>query len=186
MTVLNRDFEPKDYTVAVRKRGDTQAKPCRWELYRAGRSTPVLKSETDFDWMTAASRDGKAALKMAIVSSSNGAVTSYASSLAAATTGRIGIRVNSPTVQCEALPLEQRPAREQIIAARIVPWMGKTKGAAANHVGGIRHGPYAGRNSGGSGGRSAAVGECWSGFVKWSIKKNFPGSFTHHCQNISI
>jgi hypothetical protein len=63
MIALKHDFDPQDYTVAVRKRGATQAAPWRWEIYRAGRSTPVLKSEIDFASMASASRDGKAALQ---------------------------------------------------------------------------------------------------------------------------
>jgi len=52
-------FDATDYKVAVKKRGAHNAKPWRWEIYRAGRSTPVFKSEKDYGSMTEATREGR-------------------------------------------------------------------------------------------------------------------------------
>jgi hypothetical protein len=50
-----------DFSVAVKRRGDSP-KPWRWEIYRAGRSSPIGRSEIFFETMTEAGRAGKAAL----------------------------------------------------------------------------------------------------------------------------
>jgi hypothetical protein len=52
-----------DFSVVVKNR----AKPPRqwkWEIYRAGRSSPIQQSIVCFDSMTEASRAGKTALKL--------------------------------------------------------------------------------------------------------------------------
>jgi hypothetical protein len=54
-------FDATDFTVVVKQRG-ALAKPWRWEIYRAGRSTPVKKSEGFYATMAEATRAGKAAL----------------------------------------------------------------------------------------------------------------------------
>ena len=50
-----------DFSVAVKHRGEAP-KPWRWEIYRAGRSSPIERSEVFFESMSAAGRAGKAAL----------------------------------------------------------------------------------------------------------------------------
>jgi hypothetical protein len=50
-----------DFSVAVKRRSESP-KPWRWEIYRAGRSSPIGCSEIFFATMTEASRAGKAAL----------------------------------------------------------------------------------------------------------------------------
>ena len=54
-------FDAPDFTVVVKQRGSA-AKPWRWEIYRAGRSTPVRKSPQFFATMAEATRYGKATL----------------------------------------------------------------------------------------------------------------------------
>lgn len=56
-----------DYSVVVKSR----AKPPRqwkWEIYRAGRLSPIQQSADCFDSMTEAGRAGKAALKLLLSS----------------------------------------------------------------------------------------------------------------------
>jgi hypothetical protein len=55
---LNRD----DYSVVVKNRG-SPPNPRTWEIYRAGRSSPVKQSSVHFPTMVTASRAGKEALK---------------------------------------------------------------------------------------------------------------------------
>jgi hypothetical protein len=52
-----------DFSVVVKNRG---APPNRWawEIYRAGRATPILKSQTCYVSATLAGRAGKAALSL--------------------------------------------------------------------------------------------------------------------------
>jgi hypothetical protein len=50
-----------DFSVAVKRRADSP-KPWRWEIYRAGRNSPIGCSQIFFETMTEASRAGKAAL----------------------------------------------------------------------------------------------------------------------------
>jgi hypothetical protein len=56
-------FDTTDFRVVVKQRGP-QAKPWRWEIYRAGRSTPVQKASVTFATMVEASRAGKEALRL--------------------------------------------------------------------------------------------------------------------------
>jgi hypothetical protein len=54
-------FDDTDYSVAVEKRGSPQ-NPWKWEIYRAGRSSPIGQSPMFFHTMAAANKAGKAAL----------------------------------------------------------------------------------------------------------------------------
>jgi hypothetical protein len=55
-------FEPNDYSVVVKNRGNPPD-PWRWEIYRAGRSSAIKQSTVYFHTMAMASRAGKEALK---------------------------------------------------------------------------------------------------------------------------
>jgi hypothetical protein len=55
-------LEHTDFSVVVKNRA-RPPKPWRWEIYRAGRTSPVDHSEVYFESMSEASRAGKAALK---------------------------------------------------------------------------------------------------------------------------
>jgi hypothetical protein len=56
------ELEPSDYSVVVKRR-DLGDAPWRWEIWVAGRSRPVERSERPFASMSQATREGKAALK---------------------------------------------------------------------------------------------------------------------------
>ena len=56
-------FEPDDFTMVVKNRAKPP-KPWRWEIYRAGRDTPVHQSTDFFETMTSAHRSGKEGLKL--------------------------------------------------------------------------------------------------------------------------
>ena len=56
-------FEPDDYSMVVKNRAK-HPKPWRWEIYRAGRNSPIEQSEVYFESMSEANRAGKAALKL--------------------------------------------------------------------------------------------------------------------------
>jgi hypothetical protein len=51
-----------DFSVVVKNRASLP-KPWRWEIYRAGRNSPIKQSEIFFELATEASRAGKLALK---------------------------------------------------------------------------------------------------------------------------
>jgi hypothetical protein len=55
-------FDETDYSVVVKNRAPPP-KPWRWEIYRAGRSSPIKQSPVFFQTMVAANKVGKAALK---------------------------------------------------------------------------------------------------------------------------
>jgi hypothetical protein len=55
------EFEPTDYSFVVKRRGPPQ-KPWRWEIYCAGKSTPVESSPVFFESMAEAAKEGKMAL----------------------------------------------------------------------------------------------------------------------------
>jgi hypothetical protein len=55
-------FDDSDYSVVVKNRGPPP-NSWRWEIYRAGRSSPVGQSPNFFPTMAAANKAGKAALK---------------------------------------------------------------------------------------------------------------------------
>ena len=54
-------FDADDYSVVVKNRA-RMPKPWRWEIYRAGRISPVAHSEGYFELMTTARLEGKEAL----------------------------------------------------------------------------------------------------------------------------
>jgi hypothetical protein len=55
-------FDDTDYSVVVKIRG-TPPISWRWQIYRAGRSSPIAQSPIFFRTMVAANKAGKAALK---------------------------------------------------------------------------------------------------------------------------
>ena len=57
------NFEPDDYSMVVKIRAK-RPKPWRWEIYRAGRDTPVHWSPVYFETVTLAQREGKKAIKL--------------------------------------------------------------------------------------------------------------------------
>jgi hypothetical protein len=57
------NFDADDYSVIVKNRANPP-KPWRWEIYRAGRATPIERSETYFGTMTMAQRAGKEAFEL--------------------------------------------------------------------------------------------------------------------------
>jgi hypothetical protein len=55
-------FDRTDYSVVVKNRAPPP-KSWRWEIYRAGRSSPIQQSTSYFPTMVEASKAGKEALK---------------------------------------------------------------------------------------------------------------------------
>ena len=55
-------FDRTNYSVVVKNRAPPP-NSWRWEIYRAGRSSPIRQSTTYFHTMAAASKEGKEALK---------------------------------------------------------------------------------------------------------------------------
>jgi hypothetical protein len=55
-------FDQTDFSVVVKNRAPPP-NPWRWEIYRAGRRSPIQQSQTYFDTMALANRAGKEALK---------------------------------------------------------------------------------------------------------------------------
>jgi hypothetical protein len=53
--------EHPDFSVVVKNRGRSPS-PWKWEIYRAGRKSPVKQSEVYFSTVTEANRAGKKAL----------------------------------------------------------------------------------------------------------------------------
>jgi hypothetical protein len=60
MTIL---FDRTDFSVVVKNRAPPP-KPWRWEIYRAGRNSPIECSSVLFETMTEANKAGKMALKL--------------------------------------------------------------------------------------------------------------------------
>lgn len=56
-----RMHENEDFSVVVKNRA-RPPKPWRWEIYRAGRTSPIEHSDIYFETMSEATRAGKAAL----------------------------------------------------------------------------------------------------------------------------
>lgn len=56
-----KDFDPDDYSVVVKNRARPPL-PWRWEIYRAGRQSPIAHSDGYFGSRGAASAEGKVAL----------------------------------------------------------------------------------------------------------------------------
>ena len=55
-------LDETDYSVVVKNRAGPP-NPWRWEIYRAGRSSPIKQSAIFFQTIVAANKAGKAALK---------------------------------------------------------------------------------------------------------------------------
>ena len=55
-------FDPTDYSVVVKHRAPAP-KSWRWEIYRAGKTSPIKQSSVYCQTVTMASRAGKEALK---------------------------------------------------------------------------------------------------------------------------
>jgi hypothetical protein len=58
-------IDHEDFSVVVKSRAKPP-KQWKWEIYRAGRTSPIQQSVDSFDTMTEAGRAGKAALKLLI------------------------------------------------------------------------------------------------------------------------
>jgi hypothetical protein len=56
-----KEFEPPDFSFVVKSRAKPP-KQWRWEIYRAGRASPIQQSAIYFESMSEASRAGKSAL----------------------------------------------------------------------------------------------------------------------------
>ncbi len=56
-------IEHPDFSVVVKDRA-AAPKPWRWEIYRAGRTSPIDRSKVGFASMTEAGRAGNAALRL--------------------------------------------------------------------------------------------------------------------------
>jgi hypothetical protein len=56
-------FDRTDYSVVVKNSRGPGPNPWKWEIYRAGRSSPIKQSPVNFSTMAMASRAGKEALK---------------------------------------------------------------------------------------------------------------------------
>jgi hypothetical protein len=61
--VLPYVLDHLDFSVVVKNRAKLP-RPWRWEIYRAGRTSPIQQSAVCFEYMTEASRAGKTALKL--------------------------------------------------------------------------------------------------------------------------
>jgi hypothetical protein len=57
------ELEPADYSVVVKHKAKPP-NPWRWEIYCAGRKSPIAQSSAYFPTMTSANRAGKEALKL--------------------------------------------------------------------------------------------------------------------------
>ena len=55
-------IDHEDFSVVVKNRA-SPPKPWRWEIYRAGRTSPIEHSEVFFESVAEATRAGKAALQ---------------------------------------------------------------------------------------------------------------------------
>jgi hypothetical protein len=59
---MSASFDQTDFTVVVKNRAPPP-KPWRWEIYRAGRKSPIDYSPLFYETVAAANRAGQAALK---------------------------------------------------------------------------------------------------------------------------
>jgi hypothetical protein len=62
MEVMSVLFDQTDFSVVVKNRA-LPPKPWRWEIYRAGRTSPIECSLVRYETVEAANRAGKEALK---------------------------------------------------------------------------------------------------------------------------
>jgi hypothetical protein len=58
---MSGGYDRTDYSVVAKNRA-RPPRPWRWEIYRAGRQSPVAHSQEFFDLRSAAIAEGKAAL----------------------------------------------------------------------------------------------------------------------------
>ena len=61
LQTLSSGIDPADYSVVVKNRA-RPPNPWRWEIYRAGRQSPIARSESNFELRSTANSDGKLAL----------------------------------------------------------------------------------------------------------------------------
>jgi hypothetical protein len=61
LQTLSPGIDPADYSVVVKNRA-RPPNPWRWEIYRAGRRSPIAQSTSYFELSSTASSEGKAAL----------------------------------------------------------------------------------------------------------------------------
>ena len=59
---MKNGLERTDYSVVVKNRA-RMPKPWRWEIYRAGRVSPIAHSDDYFESRSTANMEGKAALE---------------------------------------------------------------------------------------------------------------------------
>jgi hypothetical protein len=64
--VYKQRFDRTDYSVVVKKRAPLP-NSWRWEIYRAGRSSPIEQSSVYFDSVATANRAGKEALQQLLI-----------------------------------------------------------------------------------------------------------------------
>jgi hypothetical protein len=62
LQIMRASFDQTDFSVVVKNRASLP-KPWRWEIYRAGRNSPIECSSVLYESMTAARRAGNEALK---------------------------------------------------------------------------------------------------------------------------
>jgi hypothetical protein len=62
---MRYDFDPDDYSVVVKLR-EALPKPWRWEIYCAGKRSPIDHSKVQFASRGAAQTEGKKALQQLI------------------------------------------------------------------------------------------------------------------------
>jgi hypothetical protein len=58
---MDKAFDPTDYSVVLKHRA-RPPNPWRWEIYRAGRSSPIQSSTSFFSSVASAKKEGKEAL----------------------------------------------------------------------------------------------------------------------------
>src|SRR6516162_7100928 len=59
---MSRLFDQTDFSVVVKRRASPPG-PWKWEIYRAGRTSPIECSSVRYETVSAANRAGKEALK---------------------------------------------------------------------------------------------------------------------------
>ena len=58
---MSNAFDPADYSMVVKNRARLPT-PWRWEIYRAGRQSPIARSLVYFELRSTANSEGKLAL----------------------------------------------------------------------------------------------------------------------------
>jgi len=62
LQTMSRLFDQTDFSVVVKHRA-SPPKPWKWEIYRAGRTSPIECSSVRYETVEAANKAGKEALK---------------------------------------------------------------------------------------------------------------------------